>query len=199
MHEIISEIAANPIDFLSQHVLFCNSAFPSAKYNIKSADSDFGSVKGMNGQMGSIYLIELQATSKYSINSGELAWLKYRPGATTTLDLYGITSAHLILTDKLTGCSFGFMRWRTGGVRIAHANHQTIGGDIDVEANRLAMVGYNSIKKSSYIKQNTGVLGAEAGLTYGVWHNKKWNFYLQRLKDFAGGYGEIVSVEIIPG
>lgn len=199
MHEIISTIAADPVAFLSQHILYCTSSFPSAKYNIKSVDYDFGSTKGMNGEMGSICLIELQTTSKFSINSGEVAWLKYRPRGTVTLDLYGITSAHLILTDRLTGCSFGFMRWKTGGVRIAHANHQTIEGNIDVEANRMAMVGYNSVKKSSYVKQDTGILGEETGIVYGVWHNKKWNFYLQKLKGFAPGCPEIVSVDLIPG
>ncbi|MBV5336246.1 hypothetical protein JZU48_04485, partial [bacterium] len=73
-----------------------------------------------------MYYIQLNAPgTKQKIlslaNTGSIAWLKYLPGHVTTLNVYAHSTARLILTDQLTGCSFGVMKGNLWS-RVVHSN-----------------------------------------------------------------------------
>ncbi|CAO3439066.1 hypothetical protein [Azospirillum doebereinerae] len=158
MVEVIEQLVADPSKFLKKHAIIAYNYPPSNKYNVEVVAHNEDAIDGVqHGTRGDSTYIKFVSGGKY-INTGDVAWLKYEDNRTTTLDLYFATSARVVLTDQLTGCSFGVMKWKTGGIRVAHANLKS-GGSIDAGKNDRTLAGYRSFHKRNYIKGSNEMLG----------------------------------------
>ncbi|CAO3429823.1 hypothetical protein [Azospirillum doebereinerae] len=192
MADAIDDLIANPTAFLSKNVIenynspasgLCDGSVEAVmKGHVRSADGN---------SMGNLTYLTLTPTAS---KTARVAWLKYDDNRTTTLDVGFWTSAKVVMTNLLTGCSFGVQRFRMGGIRIAHSNLKTA-GQINAAANATALTGYGvQLHKAGYITGTNESLGAECCIVYGVAGMFGWTFYAQMLRNYSGGYGEVNRV-----
>ncbi|MGF7175777.1 hypothetical protein [Azospirillum doebereinerae] len=192
MADAIDDLIANPTAFLSKNVIE-NYDSPASGLCDGSVEAVMkGHVRSADGHsMGNLTYLSLTPTAS---KTARIAWLKYNDNMTTTLDVGFWTSAKVVMTNLLTGCSFGVKRFKMGGIRIAHSNLKTA-GQINVAANATALTGYGvQLHKAGYITGTNDSLGAECCIVYGVAGTFGWTFYAQILRNYSGGYGEVNRV-----
>lgn len=192
MADALDELIADPMTFLSKNVIQNYNSPASGLCDASVEATMEGRVQSADGHsMGDLTYLKLTPTAS---KTARIAWLKYNDNMTTTLDLGFWTSAKVVMTDLLTGCSVGVKRFRMGGIRIAHSNLKTA-GQIDVAANATALTGFDvQLHKAGYISGTNDSLGAECCLVYGVAGTFSWTFYAQILQNYLGGGGEVNRV-----
>ncbi|MCM8737965.1 hypothetical protein M5E06_27970 [Azospirillum sp. A1-3] len=192
MADVLDDLIADPMAFLSKNVIQNYNSPASGLCDASVAATMDDSIRSADGHsMGNLTYLTLNPTAA---KTAKVAWLKYNDNMTTTLDVGFWTSAKVIMTDLLTGCSVGIKRFRLGGLRIAHSNLKT-GGQINVAANATALTGFDiQLHKAGYITGTNDSLGAECCLVYGVAGTFSWTFYAQILRNYSGGNGEVHRV-----
>lgn len=192
MADVLDELIANPVAFLSKNIIQNYNSPASGLCDGAVEATMEGRVRSADGKsMGDLTFLTLTPTTS---KTARIAWLKYNDNMTTTLDVGFWTSAKVIMTDLLTGCSVGIKRFKLGGLRIVHSNLKA-NGQIDVNANATALTGFDiQLHKAGYITGTNDSLGAECCLVYGVAGTFGWTFYAQILRNFAGGNGEVNKV-----
>ncbi len=202
----LGELFTAPRDFLKMNLLVMRGVLPTARgiYNFKITD-----MSGTDTPAQERWLCSRKSKHwwkrDYAIHVWEVRWdqtgsrgsaayhLPYEPGTLRRGTLP--STAPLMLTAEMTGCTFGVARFGNGQIDVCHANYQTEEGHIDVDRlSRETAFCTSRFDDRRYRQQIRGRavadIGRQAGLgatIIGTNHPRQgWKLYAQQWENLNG-------------